>query len=117
MSATEQDKHHAALGNHVGLRRGEPAEALDWLGHSIDCGVCAYRDRILSEGQCKPLTACIHDRYAKRIERFLDNNPEISDEVLDHPYFEVRAIATKYASIFRLPALLKDPDPEVRLGL
>ncbi|EKV31297.1 LRV (FeS)4 cluster domain protein [Caenispirillum salinarum AK4] len=116
MSATDQENKHTAPDARARLRPGEPSEALDWLGSPVDCATCAWREGIRAQGLCKPMVACVHDRYAKRIERFLDTNPEASDAVLAHPYFEVRAIATKHASIFRLPALLNDPDPEVRAG-
>ena len=48
-------------------------EALDWLGRPVDCKTCRYADR-LAEGKCQPLKACVHDRYAKRIQRFFQWN-------------------------------------------
>jgi hypothetical protein len=36
--------------------------------------------------------ACIRDR---RVERFLRGNPDLADQYLDHPYFEVRAGAAR----------------------
>ncbi|MCA1973346.1 MAG: LRV FeS4 cluster domain-containing protein, partial [Caenispirillum sp.] len=96
------------------LRTGEPVQAIDWQGRPVSCSACEFRDGVLAKGLCKPMLACVHDRYAKRIERFFDTNPELSDIGLSHPHFEVRAISVRHASIFKLPALLADPDPEVR---
>ncbi len=88
-------------------------EAIDWLGQPVSCDACVHRE-LLAEGRCRPKRACIHDRYARRIDRFLGLNPEISNGYLAHPYFEVRAIASKFADVFRLPALLGDEDETVR---
>jgi hypothetical protein len=88
-------------------------EAIDWLGQPVSCLRCGHRD-LLAEDYCRPKRACIHDRYARRIDRFFNQNPEHADGYLSHPYFEVRAIATKFAAVFRLPALLGDPDETVR---
>ena len=56
-------------------------ESLDWLGRRVDCTVCRFADR-LSEERCQPLKACVHDRYAKRIQRVLALGPQLgmSDE-------------------------------------
>ena len=87
--------------------------AIDWLGAEIDCRDCAHR--ALSEvGRCQIMHACVNDRYALRINRFFDWNKELADEYLTHPHFEVRAIAAKSATVFRLPPLLKDEDETVR---
>jgi hypothetical protein len=87
--------------------------ALDYQGNCVTCRGCAHRDR-LAAGACEPLRACVHDRYARRIDRFFSRNPDLADSYLEHPYFEVRAIAVRFASIFRLPALLHDVDETVR---
>jgi hypothetical protein len=88
-------------------------EALDWLGRAVDCSACPHQDR-LADGRCKPLRACVHDRYARRIDRFFDWNPDLARDYLAHPYFEVRACASKAAEIFLLPAMLDDPEEAVR---
>lgn len=88
-------------------------EALDWRGHPVDCGTCPHRS-LLAEERCKPLRACVHDRYARRIDRFFDWNPEVARDYVGHPYFEVRACAAKAAEIFLLPAMLDDPEEAVR---
>ena len=48
--------------------------------------------------------ACVHDRYARRIDRFFDWNPSLANDYLEHPHFEVRAIAAKFADVFRAAA-------------
>ena len=88
-------------------------EAIDWLGSPVSCEGCEH-ESLLAEERCSPKHACIHDRYARRIDRFFARNPELANRYLDHPYFEVRAIATKFADVFALPALLNDPDEAVR---
>lgn len=93
--------------------------ALHWQGGAVDCGACAYaglRDLPGDQG-CEPGHACMQDAYARRIDRFFRWHPDLSDEQLEHPYFEVRAIAVRHASVFRLTAVLDDPDETVRLQL
>jgi hypothetical protein len=89
---------------------------IDWQDKPIDCSACAYQS-LLSSGQCERGRACVQDRYARRIDRFLRWNSSLANELLTHPYFEVRAIAVRYADVFRLPALIDDPDETVRLQL
>jgi hypothetical protein len=88
-------------------------EAIDWQGNAVDCAACAHQDR-LAEEKCKPLRACVHDRYARRIDRFFDWNPDLARDYVAHDYFEVRACAAKAAEIFLLPAMLDDPEEAVR---
>ena len=88
-------------------------EAIDWLGCAISCDDCAHQD-LLAKARCQLKHACVHDRYARRIDRFFDWNRDLANRYLDHPYFEVRAIATKWADVFKLPALLSDADETVR---
>jgi LRV iron-sulfur cluster protein len=84
-------------------------EARNWCGNGIDCQACAHRE-LLAQGRCALKRACVEDRYARRIDRFFDQNPSLADRYLGHPHFETRAIAAKYASVFLLPPLLNDPD-------
>ncbi|MEM8571740.1 MAG: 4Fe4S-binding leucine-rich repeat protein [Pseudomonadota bacterium] len=91
----------------------EGPEPVDWQGVPLDCTACQFRSR-LDTGQCGLGWACVHDRYAKRIERFFLLNPELADECLRMPYFETRINAARVATLFRLPALLNDEDPGVR---
>ncbi|WP_374407082.1 4Fe4S-binding leucine-rich repeat protein [Hydrogenophaga sp.] len=90
---------------------------MDWTGGPVDCGACAYADLRARDGGrgCEPGHACMQDAYARRIDRFFRWHPELSDDQLGHPYFEVRAIAARHASVFRLPGLMNDPDETVRM--
>ena len=88
-------------------------DALDWQGQPIDCTSCPQR-ALLASGKCILGRACFNDRYALRIDRFFRWNPAVANRYLGHPYFEVRAIAAKYADLFRLPALFDDADETVR---
>ncbi len=88
-------------------------EAIDWRDREIDCGACAHRE-LLAAGRCVLKHACVQDRYARRIDRFFTWNPSLGNDYIDHPHFEVRAIAIKSANVFRLPPLLGDPDETVR---
>ncbi len=88
-------------------------EAIDWLDRAIACDGCEHED-LLAQERCRLRHACVQDRYARRIDRFFAWNPGLANRYLDHPYFEVRAIATKSADVFRLPALLADWDETVR---
>ena len=58
--------------------------------------------------------ACVMDRYAPRIDRFFAWNPQLANEHLEHPYFEVRAVAARHADVFRLVSMVRDPDETVR---
>ena len=91
--------------------------AQHWQGGPIDCVGCSYQDMRGLEGRlgCEPGYACMQDVYARRIDRFFRWHPDLSGEQLEHPYFEVRAIAARHASVFRLTALMDDPDETVRL--
>lgn len=88
-------------------------EARDWRGLEVDCRPCAHKD-LAQKGRCGLRKACVQDRYARRIDRFFEWNPQLADDYLAHPHFEVRAIAAKLANPFLLPAMLKDPDETVR---
>ena len=88
-------------------------ESVDWLGAEVECVRCPHAS-LLDSKKCEPLRACVFDRYARRIDRFFDWNPELASAYLQHPYFEVRACAAKAADIFLLPALLNDPEEAVR---
>ncbi len=72
-------------------------EACDWLGRDIDCSGCDHR-ALLKQGLCRLKHACVHDRYARRIDRFFNWNPHLANGYVGHPHFEVRAIAAKHAS-------------------
>ena len=90
-----------------------------WQGGPVNCGVCCYAGlrSLPGEQGCEPGHACLQDVYARRIDRFFRWHPTLGDEQLAHPYFEVRAIAARHASVFRLPALIDDLDETVRLQI
>ncbi|MGI9211649.1 MAG: 4Fe4S-binding leucine-rich repeat protein [Methylococcaceae bacterium] len=88
-------------------------ESRDWQGQLISCVGCE-REVAQAEGHCQSGHACVHDRYARRIDRFFRWNPDLARDYLKHPYFEVRAVAAKYVEVFLLPQLLADPDETVR---
>lgn len=87
---------------------------VDWQGGALDCGPCPVRT---SGARCSRGHACVHDRYAKRIDRFFKWNPALGNDYLEHPYFEVRAIACRHADVFRLQHLIEDEDETVRLSV
>jgi HEAT repeat protein len=89
----------------------EPAK--DWQGNDLRCADCANHALSQTE-RCRLQHACVEDRYAKRIDRFFDLNPELAKDYLDHSYFEVRAVAAKHTDVFHLPGLMNDPDETVR---
>jgi hypothetical protein len=91
----------------------ETGEKVDWLGRPLRCSDCPHH-ALRDAGGCQEGRACVRDRRARRVDRFFAKQPELADEYLHHPYFEVRTVAAKYASMFRLPVLLEDPEPEVR---
>lgn len=86
----------------------------DWQGAAVDCGACPHH-ALRGEGGCEPGRSCMQDAYARRIDRFFRSHPALARQHLRHPYFEVRAIAARYAHLFDLPALMHDPDETVRL--
>jgi hypothetical protein len=88
-------------------------EACDWRGDQVDCAGCAHL-ALNTAGGCRIRHACVNDRYARRIDRFFNWNPDLADVYLGHPHFEVRAIAAKFANLFLLPPLLGDADETVR---
>ena len=88
-------------------------EAVDWQGNEVDCEACVHRG-LAGEGRCVLKRACVRDRYARRVARFFAWNGALANDYLAHPYFEVRALAAKFADVFHLPPLLADPDETVR---
>jgi len=93
--------------------------AIDWLGAPITAATCAAcpHAALRTAQACEPGRSCLQDAYARRIDRFLRSHPALANHHLAHPYFEVRAIAARYADVFRLAALFDDPDETVRLQL
>ncbi|MBD3814093.1 MAG: hypothetical protein IE917_18080 [Betaproteobacteria bacterium] len=87
--------------------------AIDWLGNPVSCRDCPHEENRVS-GLCDLGRACVRDLRSRRIDRFFSINPGLADSYLDHPFFEVRSIAARYASPFRLLPLLSDIEPDVR---
>ncbi|MGO9486375.1 MAG: 4Fe4S-binding leucine-rich repeat protein [Rhodomicrobium sp.] len=92
---------------------GDIDEAIDWQGREIECEACPHRG-LLAGGLCALKHSCVQDRYARRVDRFFARNRGLANDYLTHPYFEVRAIAAKFADVFLLPPLLGDADEAVR---
>lgn len=84
-----------------------------WQGGPVNCGNCCYARLRALPGE--PGHACMQDVYARRIDRFFRWHPTRSYEQLTHAYFEVRAIAARHASVFRLPTMATDADRAVRM--
>ena len=98
----------------IGESAGESApDALDWQGLPVRCQDCPHED-IQAQGRCDLGKACVADRRGKRIDGFFARNPDLAGRYLAHPYFEVRTLAAKHASLFLIGPLLADPEPEVR---
>ena len=117
MNTTAATALHATV-NGAGVRAPQDDIAPQhWQGGPIRCGDCEYAGLLaLGEGPgCEPGHACMQDVYARWIDRFFRWHPVLSDDQLGHGYFEVRAIAARRASVFRLTALINDPDETVRL--
>jgi len=91
----------------------KPEKALDWQGREVCCSGCVHRE-LTREDRCRQKHVCVQDRSPLRIEEFFKTNPGLANDFLEHPYFEVRAAAAKYADVFRLTALLNDEDETVR---
>jgi len=85
----------------------------DWLGNPVSCTDCPHEEN-RQAGKCDLGTTCVRDRRARRIDRFFAALPAQADRHLNHPYFEVRTLAARYASPFRLTSLIEDPEPDVR---
>ncbi len=88
-------------------------DAVDWLGNFLSCRDCPHGE-IREKGLCDLGQVCVRDRRARRIDRFFAASPQEAAKYLDHPYFELRVGAVKYASVFQLRALIDDEEPDVR---
>jgi hypothetical protein len=94
---------------------------MDWQGQTLDaarCATCphaAMRAELGTAEGCELGHSCVQDVYARRIDRFFRSHRHLAGQHLGHPYFEVRAIAARYADLFQLTPLLRDPDETVRL--
>lgn len=107
---------HPAAGHALGEGWND-IPVTDWQGQPLDCTACPHAAlRRVADG-CAPGRSCMQDAYARRIDRFFLSHPQLAGQHLQHPYFEVRAIAARHADVFALPALLDDPDETVRMQL
>jgi len=90
---------------------------IDWHGAPITDQTCANCEHAVlrSRSACEPGRSCMRDVYARRIDRFFRSHPQLANAHLADAYFELRAIAARYADVFRLAALMDDPDETVRL--
>ncbi len=95
------------------MHRMDRMDAVDWLGNFLSCRDCPHVE-IREKGLCDLGQVCVRDRRARRIDRFFAASPQESAKYLDHPYFELRVGAVKYASVFQLRALIDDEEPDVR---
>lgn len=93
---------------------GQDIPEVGWDGAPLDCADCSAPPR---GARCERGHACVQDRYAKRIDRFFRWNPQLGNDYLTHPYFEVRAIACRHADVFHLLRLIGDEDETVRLSV
>jgi hypothetical protein len=109
----------ASLGAMSARAPQDDIPAQQWNGGPVECAGCSYLRLRGLEGRlgCEPGYACMQDVYARRIDRFFRWHPTLGDAELGHPYFEVRAIAARCATVFRLTALMDDPDETVRLQI
>lgn len=87
---------------------------LDWQGQAVDCARCCHGAQRAELG-CEPGHSCMQDAYARRIDRFFHQHPELAAQHLQHPYFEVRAIAARHVDLFHLNGMRQDPDETVRM--
>jgi hypothetical protein len=112
--STEQRRHSAHPPLHAVRAPAGDIPQFDWLGQPVDCAPCPHQ-ALRAEGGCEPGHSCVQDAYARRIDRFFRQHPDLANQHLTHPYFEVRAIASRHADVFHLNAMRSDPDETVRL--
>ena len=91
----------------------EPDAATDWTGRPFSCQDCPHKE-LRAGGRCVLGRICVRDARSRRIDAFFSKNSELAGAYIDHLYFEVRALAAKYASLFQIVRLMTDREPEVR---
>ena len=92
--------------------------AQDWTGQAITAATCARcaQAALRAQGGCEPAPQLCAGRLCAPHRPLLPPAPGAGQcDHLAHPYFEVRAIAARYADLFRLGPLLRDADETVRL--
>uniref|UniRef100_UPI003F999700 4Fe4S-binding leucine-rich repeat protein n=1 Tax=Rhodoblastus sp. TaxID=1962975 RepID=UPI003F999700 len=90
-----------------------PEQATDWTGRAFSCEDCPHQE-MRALGRCVLGRVCVRDVRARRIDKFFSGNPGLAGRYLDHPYFEVRTLAAKHASLFEIARLMSDKEAEVR---
>jgi len=86
-------------------------ESLDWLGNEVDC---AYAARANALRGTLPLKPPVLRRYARRIDRFFNWNPDLANSYVTHQAFRGACHRSQTCDIFQLPRFLDDPEEAVR---
>ena len=92
----------------------EREAATDWTERPFSCQDCRHLE-MRASGRCMLGRLCVRDARARELDAFFAADPQQAGAYLDHVYFEVRALAAKYASLFEIVGLLDDREPEVRV--
>ncbi len=90
------------------------AAAFDWQGRPVRCRDCRHQ-AVRRSGMCQKGETCVYDQRARRVDRFFANHPELADEYLTHPYFEVRAKAALRGWMDLWPMTMLKSRPRPRL--
>lgn len=89
-------------------------QSIDWQAALTQAGDCP-RHVILDDGPPNGQDEAFLAFLRNEIGTFLSDHLALADQCVDHPCTEIRAIAAGYVNIFKLSALLEDPDPIVRM--
>jgi len=89
-------------------------ESIDWQAALTQVGDCP-RHVILDDGPPNSQDEAFLAFLRNEIGTFLSDHLALANQCVDHPCTEIRAIAAGYVNIFKLSALLEDPDPIVRM--
>jgi hypothetical protein len=110
-------KRHRVTESRPRTEADDDIPAVDTAGRAITddtCAACGHAT-LRAQQACEPGRRCVQDVYARRIANFFSAHPLLAAGHLQHPYFEVRAIASRHADVFHLTPLMADPDETVRL--
>ncbi len=94
-------------------RLDEINEARDWQGKEVRCESCPHRELLANSNAACGWPASQTAMRGGSIA-FSTGTRSWRTARWTHPYFEVRAVAAKYADVVQLPELLDDPDETVR---
>jgi hypothetical protein len=92
----------------------EREAATDWTERPFSCQDCRHLE-MRASGRCMLGRLCVRDARSRELDAFFAADPQQAGAYLGHVYFEVRALAAKYASLFEIVGLLEDREPEVRV--